>query len=153
MYTKCPDYRKANLFYVRTDLPSRVGRLGLFSLLFFLPGDKNDPKKHKNFEGGKKTDFLQTKFGKIFWSKFQQNFKDFGLKNDWFYNLDFRKIKTKISQNGKFGSVVPVKHFFFPWPKGLYGKHEWPSPFCVDQASSIENGVKLLSKWSFQAGP
>ena len=78
--------KKKTLFYQRTDLPSRVRQLGIFS----ISDTKNDPKNTKiSKKKKKKRHFLQKHFGKILFSKVS----DFGQKT-----ADFTRFWKKFQK-------------------------------------------------------
>ena len=79
---------KKNLFYGRMDLPSRVGRLGIF-FFFSIFGSKNYPKKHVKFFW-KSDIFCKNILGKTS-DLFQLKFSDFDLKK----TADFTRFWKK----------------------------------------------------------
>ena len=98
--------KKKNLFYERTDLPSKVG------WAIFFSGSKNDPK-HNNFEN-KSDNFCRKVLGKYFdsFSKiFQQKLLDFGQKT-----ADFTRFWKNWTKNRAVASLtVPGgQEFHFP---------------------------------------
>ena len=111
--------KKKTLFFGRRG-DSQVGLVGqgLFLFLFCLP-DKKLPWKHKNFGGKKKKNQTfkkkkkkkERKNGKyvdLFSKIFSQNMKIL-------VKIQLKilvKLEKKFSQNGKNGSVAPVKQGF-----------------------------------------
>ena len=109
----------------------QVGSVGCFLffcfvfvfVLFFLvakmtlkktwkfPKKKKKKKKIKNIKLflAEKLKVLG-KYFDLFSKKFSQSFKSWS-KNGWFYTI-LEKLEKKICQNGKFGSVVPIKQVF-----------------------------------------
>ena len=123
-----PQKKKKNLFYGRADLSSRVGRsVGRFFFIYlFLVAKmtiKTQTFRKKNltfFEENKQTNKdkqkqkQKQKRGNIL-TYFQKNLAKifrFWSKKKRLILQDFGKLRKKW-QNGKFGSVEPVKQFFF----------------------------------------
>ena len=86
--------KKETLFYMWTNLPSRVGLVGtfFFSLIFcFLFGGKNDfPTNTKIFPHPKKRDVFLEKNWKSIFSYFQKNSAKFSstvAQNGWLYMI------------------------------------------------------------------
>ena len=106
------------------DLPSRVGRSGylifFLNTFFFHSVDKNDSRK-MTLKSPKNLRLLRKKKEKRKLEKcfqlFSKIFSQFSLtlaKNYWFYTVlaNYKKRKRKNSQNGKSGSIRPVKQGF-----------------------------------------
>ena len=111
--------KNKNLFYRRTNPPSRVGRSSVF-FFFFLVALKTDPKKHENFNNKKMHIFAEKNWENILtyfqFSTISAKIFRFWSKNGWFYK-SLAKIHKKICQNGKSGSVTPVKQgLALVWP-------------------------------------
>ena len=91
----------------------RTCQVGSVSQAFFFSGSKNDPKNTKISK--KNPTFLAEKFWEnilTYFQNFSAKIFRFWSKKGWFYKI-LEKFLKKICQNGKFGSVVPVKRFFF----------------------------------------
>ena len=94
-----PRKKKETLFYGRTDLPSKVGRLHdffFFNLIFFYLLFQKKPPKHENFK--KTLIFLQKNFGKIFrltFKKFQPKFSDLGQQMAGFTIFGKKQFSAK----------------------------------------------------------
>ena len=95
------------------NLPSRVSWSGIFFFFFFFFVVAKMTLKTGKF--WKKSDlFWQKNLGKylnLFSQIFSKHFKILVKKKGWFYKI-LEKTIQKISQNGKFRSVAPVKQFF-----------------------------------------
>ena len=109
---------KTKLFHERTDLQKRVGWSGDFFFFFSILAAKMTLKNTKILE--KKKDIfcwkILEKYSDLY-SKFSAKFFRFLVKKRLILQ-DFGKIKKKIYQIGTFGSIVPIKQFFFffSWP-------------------------------------
>ena len=93
---------------LQVDGPSNLGRLRLFfKFSFFFSGGKIDPKDMKILR--KRMIFLQKNIQNFF-ENFQPKFLDFEKTKQ---NKKKKHQLILISQNGKSGSVRPIKLFFF----------------------------------------
>ena len=116
-----PKKQKQNKTCFTGGQTCQVGSVGraffwCFFCFFFLVAKMT--LKHDNFE--KNLTFFAEKFWEnifTYFQKFSAKIFRFWSKNGWFCKI-LEKVLKKICQNGKFGSVMPVKQGFFPWSYG-----------------------------------
>ena len=126
-------------------------------LIFLISCSKNDPKNIKISTKKKKN---LTLFIEKIWENVLTYFqifsaKIFGFWSKWLILQDFGKIKKKkICQNGKFGSVAPIKQFLFVclfvfwWPYHRGRGDRTHSKSTVYHCSQDGNLSTCFSRWS-----
>ena len=100
--------KKNTLVYGRTDLPSRVGRSGLFFSKFLVA---KIALKTQNFQ--KKSDFFCRNFWENIQIYFQPKFWNFGQNNGWFYKILANLKKKNLPKWKKWVGRARSKTGFF----------------------------------------